>query len=70
MAQQRKDPNLLSDPIGSTVRTLANATEEAGGKVTDGRGNPLGLEVSSVVASNAELHDAIIEITSRHHPAS
>ena len=42
--------------------------EEAGGKVTDGRGDPLPLETTSVVASNAKLHEAIIAITARHHP--
>lgn len=41
---------------------------EAGGKVTDGRGAALTLEKTSVVASNGNLHDKIIEITSRHHP--
>lgn len=42
--------------------------EEAGGKVTDARGNPLPLEKSSIAASNGKLHDIVIEITSRHHP--
>ena len=42
--------------------------EEAGGKVTDARGNHLPLEKSSVAASNGKLHESIIEITSRHHP--
>jgi myo-inositol-1(or 4)-monophosphatase len=42
--------------------------EEAGGKVTDGHGAPLMLEKTSLVASNTTLHDAIVEITARHHP--
>ena len=42
--------------------------EEAGGRVTDGRGDPLPLEMSSVVASNGPLHDIAIDITARHHP--
>lgn len=42
--------------------------EEAGGKVTDGRGQPLPLEKTSIVASNGKLHDVMIDITSRHHP--
>jgi myo-inositol-1(or 4)-monophosphatase len=42
--------------------------EEAGGKVTDARGNPLRLEKTSVVASNGKLHDIMIDITSKHHP--
>jgi myo-inositol-1(or 4)-monophosphatase len=42
--------------------------EEAGGKVTDARGNGLPIEKTSIVASNAALHDVIVGITSRHHP--
>lgn len=39
--------------------------EEAGGKVTTATGQPLPLEVGSVVASNGKLHDKMIEITSK-----
>lgn len=42
--------------------------EEAGGRVTDAKGDLLPLEKTSVVASNTLLHDAIVEITLRHHP--
>ncbi len=42
--------------------------EEAGGKVTDAKGQPLRLEKTSVVASNRLLHDAMIDITARNHP--
>jgi myo-inositol-1(or 4)-monophosphatase len=42
--------------------------EEAGGMITDGFGNPLPIGTSSVVASNRHLHDAILQITSKHHP--
>lgn len=42
--------------------------EEAGGKVTDARGNPLGLHKTSLVASNKTLHEVIVDITSKHHP--
>ena len=41
---------------------------EAGGKVTDGRGNNLLLATTSLVASNGALHAAMIDITARHHP--
>lgn len=41
---------------------------EAGGKITCGRGNPLPLELTSVLASNAALHADLQTITSRHHP--
>jgi myo-inositol-1(or 4)-monophosphatase len=44
--------------------------EEAGGRVTDARGNPLPIEKSSIAASNGKLHDLVVEITSRHHPDS
>ncbi len=42
--------------------------EEAGGTVTDASGNELPLQITSLVASNTALHDAIIEITARNHP--
>lgn len=41
---------------------------EAGGRVTDARGGPLKLETTSLLASNGHLHEAILEITARHHP--
>ncbi|TWU20285.1 Inositol-1-monophosphatase [Novipirellula galeiformis] len=41
---------------------------EAGGQVTEGHGQPLPLKTTSLVASNSRLHDAMIEITKRHHP--
>lgn len=42
--------------------------EEAGGTVTDGRGEPLGLGKSSVLATNGKIHDAMLAIVARHHP--
>ncbi len=42
--------------------------EEAGGKVTDGRGASLGLRPSSVLATNGRLHSPILEIVRGHHP--
>ena len=42
--------------------------EEAGGKVTTCRGGPLPLAKTSVLASNGQIHEAIIEIVARHHP--
>lgn len=42
--------------------------EEAGGRVTTARGEPLPLARSSLLASNGPLHDAVLEITGRHHP--
>ncbi len=41
---------------------------EAGGKVTDAKGSELTLATTSLVASNTKLHEAMIEITAKHHP--
>lgn len=41
--------------------------EEAGGKITDGRGNPLPLAKTSVLASNTLLHAAALDIVHRNH---
>lgn len=43
--------------------------EEAGGRVTDARGNVLGLGKTSVLASNGHLHDAMLVAVVPHHPA-
>ena len=40
--------------------------QEAGGKITDATGQPLRIAQSSVVASNAKLHELMIAITSKH----
>ncbi len=42
--------------------------EEAGGKVTTGRGDRLPMGTTSLVASNALLHETMIHITNKHHP--
>jgi myo-inositol-1(or 4)-monophosphatase len=41
--------------------------EEAGGKISDGRGNPIPLAKSSILASNGPLHGAALEIVRRNH---
>lgn len=41
--------------------------EEAGGLVTDARGNPLPLMKTSILASNTQLHPAALAIVTRHH---
>ena len=41
--------------------------QEAGGQVTNGRGEPLTLTRSSILASNGLLHRQMKEIVSRHH---
>ncbi|MCA1685152.1 MAG: inositol monophosphatase [Planctomycetia bacterium] len=40
--------------------------EEAGGRVTDCRGDPLPLARSSILASNGLLHEAMIEVVGPH----
>ncbi len=42
--------------------------EEAGGKVTDGLGQPLQLKTTSVLVSNGWLHDDCLDIVAQHHP--
>jgi myo-inositol-1(or 4)-monophosphatase len=42
--------------------------EEAGGTVTNGRGEPLGIVRSSVLASNQLVHEAVLAIVAAHHP--
>ena len=41
--------------------------QEAGGQVTNGRGTPLLLQRSSILASNTLLHPQMVEIVGRHH---
>jgi myo-inositol-1(or 4)-monophosphatase len=41
--------------------------EEAGGQITDGRGHPLPLTKTSVLASNRLLHEAALEIVEKNH---
>jgi myo-inositol-1(or 4)-monophosphatase len=42
--------------------------EEAGGRVTTCRGEPLPLQPSTVLASNGVLHETMLEIVSAHEP--
>jgi myo-inositol-1(or 4)-monophosphatase len=42
--------------------------EEAGGKVTDCRGAELGIEKTSLLASNGLLHEPMLEIVSKYLP--
>ena len=43
--------------------------EEAGGRVTDARGGPLGLGKVGVLATNGSLHSSMLELILPHHPA-
>ena len=42
------------------VAALSLIVEEAGGRFTDLEGRPVGLETSSVLATNGRLHDTIL----------
>ncbi len=42
--------------------------EEAGGRVTDCRGNPLPIGATTLLASNSKLHDAVLALAGRHLP--
>ncbi|MEM9589245.1 MAG: inositol monophosphatase family protein [Planctomycetota bacterium] len=42
--------------------------EEAGGRVTTTQGGPLPIAKTSIVASNGEIHEAMLAITRRHQP--
>jgi len=42
--------------------------QEAGGRISTCRGEPLPLEKTSVLAGNAPLYDLMLDLTSRHHP--
>lgn len=42
--------------------------EEAGGLVTNAQGGPLRLEKSSILASNGQLHQSVLQVVHRHHP--
>ena len=42
---------------------------EAGGVISDARGEALGLTQTSVLAAGPHLHSQALEITRRHHPA-
>jgi myo-inositol-1(or 4)-monophosphatase len=43
--------------------------EEAGGKMTTCRGEPLPLAKTSALASNGILHEAVLEVVQGHLPA-
>ena len=43
--------------------------EEAGGRVTTCRGEPLPLARTDILASNGPLHDAVLDIVGQHFPA-
>lgn len=41
---------------------------EAGGKITDAQGGPLGVKTSSILASAPGVYEEALAITAKHHP--
>jgi histidinol-phosphatase len=61
LASGRIDAVLESDIHILDVAALTVIVEEAGGRVTDLEGRPIGLETRSIVATNGLLHEAVLE---------
>ena len=60
LASGRIDAVLESDINILDIAALAVIVEEAGGRVTDLEGRPIGLETRSILATNGLLHDAVL----------
>ena len=61
LASGRIDAVLESDIHILDIAALTVIVEEAGGRVTDLEGRPIGLETRSIVATNGLLHEAVLE---------
>ena len=60
LAAGKIDAVLESDIHVEDIAALSLIVEEAGGRVTDLQGAPIGLETCSVLATNGALHDRIL----------
>jgi histidinol-phosphatase len=60
LAAGKIDAVLESDVNILDIAALTVIVEEAGGRVTDLEGRPIGLESRSILASNGLLHDAVL----------
>jgi histidinol-phosphatase len=60
LASGRIDAVLESDINILDIAALTVIVEEAGGRVTDLEGRPIGLETRSILATNGLLHDAVL----------
>ena len=60
LASGRIDAVLESDVQILDVAALTVIVEEAGGRVSDLEGRPIGLETRSILATNGLLHDAVL----------
>jgi histidinol-phosphatase len=61
LAAGKIDAVLESDIHVEDIAALSVIVEEAGGRVTDLEGAPIGLGTRSILATNGELHDSILE---------
>ncbi len=65
VASGRIEAALESDINILDIAALAMVVEEAGGKVTDLDGQPVSLEMTSILASNGALHQTFLEVLRR-----
>ena len=62
LAAGKIDAVIESDIHILDIAALTVIVEEAGGRVTDLEGKPIGLATQSILASNGVLHDAILDL--------
>lgn len=62
LAAGRLDIVIESDVNILDVAALATILEEAGGRVTELEGGPLGLDSTTILATNGLLHDTVLEV--------
>jgi histidinol-phosphatase len=60
LASGKIDVVIESDVNILDIAALAVIVEAAGGKFTDLKGNPIGLETTTVLATNGKLHDGVL----------
>ncbi len=65
LAAGKIDAVLESDINILDIAALTVIVEEAGGRVTDLEGAPIGLGTRSILATNGALHEAVLEALSR-----
>ena len=65
LAAGRIDAVFESDIGILDIAALTVIVEEAGGRVTDLEGRPIGLGSRSILATNGRLHDAVLEALAR-----
>jgi len=61
LAAGKVDAVIESDVNILDIAALSVIVEEAGGRFTDLAGRPVGLQTTSVLASNGRLHEPILE---------